>query len=364
MTRLLTPLLLTALLLPAFAAAGGARVISTEHDGNAMNPVWSPGGGQIAYEVAHAQEKYTELFLLTVDGGGEERVGPPAGSGLGGRFMDRRQVNHELAWSPNGQLYAFSSSGSDDEFDVWIKGVTVAIGTEEKEGGPTFSADGRFLAYCSAATGAGDLYLLDIYALEEPPTRLTDNPGLDFYAVWSPSGNDLAYTAMTEDGANIEVLGDATGRPTPRSLTKWKGTQLKPSWSPDGRWIAFFSNHGRDDRTRFDLYVVQSAGGEPFKVATDVIPSERRGPVWTPDSGGLIAIKNDPNAGDPLVRLDLSSGSETPIDTGTVNNAEPALHGRAGDGTWRVAFVSQGVKSSETQAWRRVWVVDIPARTR
>ena len=109
---------------------------------------------------------------------------------------------------------------------------------------------------------------------------------------------------------------------------------------------------------------MQAQGGEPFKAVTDVIPSERTGPVWTPDSGGLVAVRNDPNAGDPLVRVNLGTGTSIEIATGTVNNAEPALYGRSGDGSWRLAFVSQGVKSSEDQAWRRVWAIDIPARSR
>ncbi len=362
MRCLLAALLL--LLLPATASAGEARVVSGDHAGNAMSPVWSPRGGQLASPVAHAQEKYTDLFLLTVDGGAEERIGPPAGAGLGGRFMDRRQVNHEFTWSSNGQLYAFSSSGSDDEFDVWIKGVTIAIGTDEKEGGASFSADGRYLSYCSAASGDGDLYLLDIYALEEKPTRLTDNPGLDFYGVWSPTASSIVYTEMNERGANIRVIEDATGQPSTRALTDWKSTQIKPSWSPDGKWIAFFSNHDLKDRTQFDIYVVQADGGEPFKALADVVPSERRGPVWTPDSAGLIAVRNEPNAGDPLVRADLAQGTVTEIVTGTVNNAEPALTGRHDDSTWRLAFVSQGIQGSKTQAWRRVWTIDIPARPR
>ena len=354
------------LLLPTLAFAGDARRVSPEHSGNAMDPVWSPDGTTLVYEVAHAQEKYTELFMLRVDSGTTELITPPAGAGgLGGRFGDKRQVNHEFSWSPTGQLYAFSSSGSDDEFDVWIKGVTVPIGTDQKEGGPVFSGDGRHLAYCSAATGDGDLYVLDIYALEDPPTRVTTGAGLDFYAIWSPDGLSLAYTAMSENGANIHLIDDATSSSSAeRAITRWPSTQLKPSFSPDGRWLAFFSNHANEDRTQFDVYVVQVAGGEPFKVAADVIPNERRGPSWTPDSNGIVTVRDDPNLGDPLIRVDLGSGTARVIETGTVNNAEPAVFGRADSSTWTVAFVSQGVRSSEEQDWRRVWVVDVSATSR
>ena len=357
-------LLLLAMTAPALA--GAARPVSPHHEGNAMNPVWSPDGTRISYEIAHSAEKYTELFLLTVDGGGEERIGPPAGAGgLGGRFLDRRQVNHEFTWAPSGQLYAFASSGSDDDFDLYIKGVTVPIGTEDKEGGAVFSADGRYIAYCSAATDDGDLYLLDIYALEKPPTRITWGSGLDFYADWSPDGLSLVYTAMSEEGSNIRLISDVFDpKDHDTRLTAWSSTQIKPSWSPDGKWVAFFSNHGKDDRTRFDIYVVQVAGGEPFKVIADVIPGERSGPAWTPDSRALITVRDDPNSGDPVVRVDLGSGAVRVIETGTVNNAEPAVYGRATDGNWKVAFVSQGIKSGDTQAWRRVWVVDIPATSR
>lgn len=360
----ITLTLAVALLLPPLspARAQTARPVSPEHDGNAMNPVWSPDGSQIAYEVAHSTEKYTELFLLRLQGGAEDRIGPPAGAGgVGGRFMDRRQVDHEFAWAPGGQLYAFSSSGSDDEFDVYIKGVTVPIGTDVKDGGPAFSSDGRYIAWCSASTGDGDLYLLDIYALEEKPRRLTWGSGLDFYADWSPSGMQMVYTAMSEGGSNIRRISDALKpKDTDKALTTWASTQIKPSWSPDGRWIAFYSNHDNDETGRFDVWVVQAEGGEPWEVVAGVVPGERGGPAWTPDSAAIVAVRNDPNRGDPLVRADLATGAVQEIATGTVNNAEPAVWGRAGDATWKVAFVSQGVRSSQTQAWRRVWVVDIP----
>ena len=235
------------------------------------------------------------------------------------------------------------------------------IGSEEKEGGPAFSADARLLAFSSARTGEGDLYVLDVLALEQPARRMTSGPGLEFYADFAPKGSALAYTAMSEDGAHILVLDDAGqsgGRP--RAITTGKGANLKPSWSPDGRKIAFYSNAFKEDRTRFDLYVAAASGdGVPQRVLADVVPNERRGPSWLPDGRRLVVVRNDANAGDPVVLVDVAASTVEVLDTGTVNNAEPDV---ATDrrGRTLVVFVSQGIRSSEAQDWKRVWLHVLP----
>lgn len=362
MLKLLPCLLLLMAVPSAASAESTARLLSPERDGNALNPRWSPDGSTVAYEVTFPREKVTSLYLIDARTGREEEVFPPSGSsGLGGRFLERKQVNHEFAWASRGGLYAFASSGADDEFDLYIKGVTSSIGSDEKEGGAVFSADSRYLAFSSAQTGEGDLYLVDIFELETPPRRITSGSGLEFYADFSPNGSALAYTALSEDGANILVIDDVSAQDVaPRAVTDWKSTELKPSWSPDGRRIAFYSNHHKEDRTHFDLYVAAASGdGVPQKLIEDVVPNERRGPPWTPDSRSVVIVKDDPNAGDPLLIVDVASKRSHALGTGTVNNAEPDVI-KDEQGRVLLTFVSQGLRSSEAQSWRRVWVYELP----
>jgi len=356
---------LSALLLVPVGTASAeptAKPLSPAREGNALNPQWSPDGLQVAYEVTNPREKITSLFLVQARTGRESEVLPPSGSsGLGGRFLERKQVNHEFAWASRGGLYAFASSGADDEFDLYIHGVTTPIGSDEKEGGAVFSSDSRFIAFSSARSGLGDLYLLDIFELESPPRRLTSGAGMEFYADFAPNHSALAYTALSEDGANIHIIDDVNAATvSDRALTQWKATQIKPSWSPDGRRVAFYSNHHKDDRTRFDLYVAAASGeGVPQKLLDDVVPNERRGPAWAPDSRSIIAVKNDPNAGDPLVQVDVASKRSVALATGTVNNGEPDVV-MDGEGRVLVAFVAQGMRGSDSQDWRRVWVYALP----
>jgi Tol biopolymer transport system component len=368
-------LLLLLLPLAGDVLADEARPVSPEQPGNAMNPLWSPDGLQLAYEVTHPQERYTELFLLDLHTGREHSIRPSltssgSGGSLGGRFFEggeaKRQVNHEFAWSDRpgaaGLIHAYASSGNENEFDLFLSELRSPVGsTPKKEGGPSFSSDAKYLAYCSARTGDGDLYLLELDDLGSDPQRLTWGPGLDFYSTWAPSGDRLAYAALDENGADIRVIGDVR-RPqqTDRALTDWKASSLKPSWAPDGRSLAFFSNHERTDRTKWDVYVVPYEGGSPRMVVEDVVPSERRGPAWTPDGSGLVVVLSDPNRGDPLVVASLADGAVVVLATGTVNNSDPAVFHDVAARRWRVAYISQGARSSGAQSWRRVWVLDLP----
>lgn len=361
----LRPLLWLSLaaLVPATALGGpAARVLGPENAGHAVNPQLSPDGARVVYEVTYPQEKFTELWSVDVVSGTHERVRPSlASSGLGGRGADRRQVNHEFAFSPKGDLHAFASSGHDEEFDIWIAGVSVPIGSDQKEGGVVFAPDGRSIVYCSARSGEGDLYLHDLYALEKPPTPITSRAdGLEFYATFAPAGSRLAYVAMGEQGATLRVIDDITrASKTDRAAVKLSGSSLKPSFSPDGKWIAFFSNADNDESTRFDLWLVPAAGGEPFRAVRGVLPPERHGPAWLPDSTGIVVVLADPNLGDPLARLDLATLRAEPIPTGTVNNGEPDVRRDARTGQWRLVFTTQGERGSEGQGWRRTWLIDL-----
>ena len=353
MIRETTLCLSAALLIAPPALAGGARPLSPDHEGQALDPRWSPECHELSYEVARARERVTELRIVEVSSGREEVVEPPLSAG--GVFTRARQVNHELAWSSRGGLYAFASTGSDQQFDLYLKGVTVGLGGPAKEGGPDFSADGLKLVYTSSATGEGDLYLLDLMELERPGRRLTFNEdGLDHYARWSPSGLAIVYAAMGDGGADLRVIDDPSEpQQSDRPLVTMPGNQIKPSWSPNGAYVAFYSD--QQGSPTADLYVVDVGGGTPRLLQRGVAPGERRGPAWLPDSSGVVVVKQEPNAGDPLLRVPLL-GEPRVLRTGTTNNADPAVCGAPGG--WSVAFVSQGQQGADQQGWRRVWLLE------
>jgi TolB protein len=92
-------------------------------------------------------------------------------------------------------------------------------------------------------------------------TNLTQLETLGLDPVWSPDGQQIAFTAhhlaiavMNSDGSQVRLL---TG---PEALDQ------RPAWSPDGQQIAFVSDR---DGNR-EIYVINSDGtGERWLMATD-----------------------------------------------------------------------------------------------
>src|SRR5881394_2920951 len=63
------------------------------------------------------------------------------------------------------------------------------------------------------------------------PTRLTSSPGADVQPTWSPDGRQIAFTSHRDGNAQIYVMNaDGSGQ---TRLTNTPGDNRDPSWSPE-----------------------------------------------------------------------------------------------------------------------------------
>ena len=74
---------------------------------------------------------------------------------------------------------------------------------------PTFSPDGRTLAYASSRTGDVEVWLHDLDSGDE--TRVTDSEGFDLIADWSPDGRRLLLLSQRGDGGGLHGGGGEAG---------------------------------------------------------------------------------------------------------------------------------------------------------
>lgn len=132
-------------------------------------------------------------------------------------------------------------------------------------GSPALSPNGRQVVF----RALNDLYLLDIGGGAAKP--LTNDAFSKVDPTWSPDGKILAYS--TDKGGTLDIwLRDmATG--ASRQLTHFDGAAVSSAWSRDGKSIAFLSQNG-------GLFVADAATGETRRVYGDLWEPGK--PTWGP----------------------------------------------------------------------------------
>lgn len=154
---------------------------------------------------------------------------------------------------------------------------------------PTWSPDGRFLAYTSNRDGNLQIYVMDIR--EKKHRRLLRHRNHDLHPAWSPNGQWIAFVSNREGNPNIYKM-DTNGKNLHR-LTN-RGDNANPVWSPDSQWIAFGSKRNGDQH----LYLMTADGKRLRQLAKAPLLTQS---TWSPD-GKRIAFVTWDRVGKPNVK--------------------------------------------------------------
>jgi tricorn protease len=144
-----------------------------------------------------------------------------------------------LALSPTGKRVAVEARG--DVFTIPAEKGDVRNHTRTSsaaERTPSWSPDGKTVAYFSDATGEYQLVLAPADGIGEARTIALPDPSFYYTPAWSPDGTKLTYT---DTHLNLWVLDVASGRTTKVDTDGWMVPErsVNPVWSPDSRFIAY-----------------------------------------------------------------------------------------------------------------------------
>ncbi|MEO0249901.1 MAG: S9 family peptidase [candidate division WOR-3 bacterium] len=235
---------------------GGEAVPFTVGEWNDSSPRWSPDGKWIAF-VSNRQKPKPQIYLIPADGGEARPLTKLEEGSL-----------EEIVWSPDGKKIAFVYRETAPE---WREEAV----KERKEKG--LSNPPRVIKRAFYRLD-GDGYFVDqryhLYVVEVSTgalTQLTDgNLHSEYSPTWSPDGKFLAFISNRQPEPDREPdmediwLIPASGGDL-RKVETPAGPKGTLTWSPNGRWLAYVGHPYPDDSwgTRnVHVWLVSPEGGD------------------------------------------------------------------------------------------------------
>jgi eukaryotic-like serine/threonine-protein kinase len=213
----------------------GALTALTTGPASEDMPAVSPNGQRIAYAT---QDVNFDLFEVPIDGA-------PAKS-----LLATTRNEMEPSWSPTSDEFAFVSDSRgrkeirrrsyNGSFEQVIVDLTdlPSPGSSSLQS-PTFSPDGRRVAFEITTSGAPLLYGSTIWVKtlgSGPPVPIAPAKGANSSPTWSPNGQQIALALGTPEGWSLAVANVGVKAP-PTVIHEKIWPFSHPQWSPDNHWI-------------------------------------------------------------------------------------------------------------------------------
>ena len=185
----------------------------------------------------------------------------------------------------NGTLAYRANSESAAATLTWFDQQGNRVGTVAGPGAyenPQLSRDGRWLAVCRKAGGQHDIWIVDLQ--RNVPVRLTTDPAVDDFPVWSDDGKHVIF-ASSRKGVFDLYRRAADGSGADEMLFASAENKRPTDVSPDGRLLLFTARTGGmvGQLGQLDVWGLSLTGErKPFSIlASPGSPEENA--VFSPD---------------------------------------------------------------------------------
>jgi dipeptidyl aminopeptidase/acylaminoacyl peptidase len=261
---------------------GSTTIRVTSSPESESSPRWSPDGRYLAFMSGRQEGKGAQIWLLDRRGGEAQRVTQVKG-GVSG-----------FAWSPDSKRLVLAV---DEETDSIARKDTA----EHKTPKPIVIDRYNFKRDIEGYLGSKRSHLSLFDVATKKVETLTSTLEDDDSPSWSPDGRMIAFVrgpvAEPDSSRDDDIFViDARAGATPKRLTNFPGPDTgRPAWSPDGKWIAFL----RGDEPKYQAYnleklaIVPSDGSAPARVLTEAFDRPLSNAQFSPDGKAVYVLVSD-----------------------------------------------------------------------
>ena len=341
---------------------------ATDWEGTDSIPMWVPGGdGKVLYYLSdNGPEHRLNIWSFNVESGARKQITahkdndvrwPSVGPGAGGKGEIVFQLGSELrlldlatekdvvvkvtipgdrptlrtkAVEVGGvSSYSISPSGKrvviEGRGDIWsapakegvIRNLTRTDGEFERD--PSWSPDGKWIAYFSDKSGEYELWVRasDSKPAEEEK-KADDKKDKDGKDAEKKSDADVK-AAEAKDAAKKEAEKKDEKKPEPRKLTNLgAGFRYNPTWSPDSKMISFTDQAGRLQLTTVETGETKLVDTDPYSNQLNV--------SWSSDSQWMTYGRSDEDNGQGCVWLyNVKTAIRTRVTDPMFSSSAPAF---------------------------------------
>jgi tricorn protease len=192
--------------------------------------------------------------------------------------------------APEGSRVVFEARG--ELFNVPAKdGFTINLTKNSGafDRSPSWSPDGKHIAYWSDADGENNIYLADAMGKTEPKKVTNHKKGFGYSLFWSPDSKKLVYMDETN---TIYVLDTETGMETKVTKDYWNlghnsRFSYRVNWSSDSKWITY--NAGQEN-TNNAIFIYDVENKKNHRVTSGFYNDSN--PVFSSDGKYLFYLTN------------------------------------------------------------------------
>lgn len=259
---------------------GANKRIITDEKSYSITPIFCPpckGGSVKDFLYVSYKHGLPKIFISALDH-------------QNGREFIRLRGNQLLpAFSSEGNKVAFISDASG-QADLFVQNYSPTKGLIGKpiqaysfprsvQASPSFSPDGSKIAFVSDKEGTPRIYLMDSPSgtgenFRPVVTCITKKHRENTCPSWSPDGKKLAYSAKTSGTRQIFIFDFDTQKEI--QLTAGPGHKENPCWARNSLHLIFNSV----DRSSSELYIVNLHQREPIQLTDG--PGRKHYPTWEP----------------------------------------------------------------------------------